>query len=134
MTLCAAQATIGMSVRSAVHRGRRASGFRICSHAPDPGRGFTSRRFRLSRQIQAPIAHYAPHNPALFDELPLIDCTPVKCAHSEETVNRGGSPSLPHALTDAADDRHRASHSRPFFELRPPRPVRLPTAPPPRLS
>lgn len=76
------------------------------------------RRLRLSWQIEALIAHFARQSPGFFDDLLLVDSTPVECARSRETVKRGGSSSLPEALTDAADYGYCASHSRHFFGFR----------------
>jgi Transposase DDE domain len=67
---------------------------------------------RLSGQIEALIAHFARQSPGFFDDLLLVDSTPVECARSRETVKRGGSSSLSEALTDAADYGYCASHSR----------------------
>jgi hypothetical protein len=79
---------------------------------------FHKRRLRISGQIEAMIAHFARHSPGFFDDLLLVDSTPVECARSRETVKRGGSSSLADALTDAADYGYCASHSRHFFGFR----------------
>ena len=79
---------------------------------------FHKRRLRLSGQIEALIAHFARQCPGFFDDLLLVDSTPVECARSRETVKRGGSSSLADALTDAADYGYCASHSRHFFGFR----------------
>jgi hypothetical protein len=79
---------------------------------------FHKRRLRLSGQIEALIAHFARPSPGFFDDLLLVDSTPVECARSRETVKRGGSSSLAEALTDAADYGYCASHSRHFFGFR----------------
>ena len=79
---------------------------------------FHKRRLRLSGQIEALIAHFARQSPGFFDDLLLVDSTPVECARSRETVKRGGSSSLADALTDAADYGYCASHSRHFFGFR----------------
>jgi Transposase DDE domain len=76
------------------------------------------RRLRLARQIEALIAHFARQSPGFFDDLLLVDSTPVECARSRETVKRGGGSSLADALTDAADYGYCASHSRYFFGFR----------------
>ncbi len=76
------------------------------------------RRLRLSGQIEALIAHFARQSPGFFDDLLLVDSTPVECARSRETVKRGGASSLSDALTDAADYGYCASHSRYFFGFR----------------
>ena len=79
---------------------------------------FHKRRIRLSGQIEALIAHFARHSPGFFDDLLLVDSTPVECARSRETVKRGGSSALGGALADAADYGYCASHSRHFFGFR----------------
>lgn len=79
---------------------------------------FHKRRLRLSGQIEALIAHFARQSPGFFDDLLLVDSTPVECARSRETVKRGGASSLGDALTDAADYGYCASHSRHFFGFR----------------
>lgn len=79
---------------------------------------FHKRRLRLSGQIEALIAHFARQSPGFFDDLLLVDSTPVECSRSRETVKRGGASSLAEALTDAADYGYCASHSRYFFGFR----------------
>jgi len=79
---------------------------------------FHKRRLRLSAQIEALVAHFARQSPGFFDDLLLVDSTPVECARSRETVKRGGASSLAEALTDAADYGYCASHSRYFFGFR----------------
>jgi len=79
---------------------------------------FHKRRLRLSPQIEALIAHFARQSPGFFDDLLLVDSTPVECARSRETVKRGGSSSLADALSNAADYGYCASHSRYFWGFR----------------
>jgi Transposase DDE domain len=79
---------------------------------------FHKRRLRVSEQIEALVAHFARQSPGFFDDLLLVDSTPVECARSRETVKRGGASSLADALTDAADYGYCASHSRHFFGFR----------------
>jgi Transposase DDE domain len=76
------------------------------------------RRIALSDAIEALIAHFARQSPGFFDDLLLVDSTPVECARSRETVKRGGASSLADALSDAADYGYCASHSRHFFGFR----------------
>lgn len=76
------------------------------------------RRLRLSAQIEALIAHFARQSPGFFDDLLLVDSTPVECARSRETVKRGGSSNLADALANAADYGYCASHSRFFWGFR----------------
>jgi hypothetical protein len=79
---------------------------------------FHKRRLRLSPMIEALIAEFARHSPGFYDELLLVDSTPVECARSRETVKRGGSSSLTDALANAADYGYCASHSRFFWGFR----------------
>jgi len=79
---------------------------------------FHKRRLRLAPQIEALIAHFARQSPGFFDDLLLVDSTPVECARSRETVKRGGSSSLADALANAADYGYCASHSRYFWGFR----------------
>ena len=54
---------------------------------------------------------FASQSPGFYDDLLLIDSTPVECARSRETVKRS-------ALADAADYGWSASHSRYFWGFR----------------
>jgi len=72
---------------------------------------FHKRRLRLSAVIEALIAEFARHSPGFYDELVLVDSTPVECARSVETTRRS-------ALGDAADYGYCASHSRFFWGFR----------------
>jgi hypothetical protein len=117
MTLCVAQAIMGIPSDArflAVADKRLRHLFPVL-----PSRdAFHKRRLRLSGQIEALIGHFARQSPGFFDDLLLVDSTPVECARSRETVRRGGSSSLAEALTDAADYGYCASHSRYFFGFR----------------
>lgn len=117
VTLCVAQAIMGVP---SDYRFTAVAGKRLRHLFPTiPTRdAFHKRRLRLSPQIEALIAHFARQSPGFFDDLLLVDSTPVECARSRETVKRGGSHSLPDALTDAADYGYCASHSRHFFGFR----------------
>jgi Transposase DDE domain len=79
---------------------------------------FHKRRLRLSGVIERLISELARHSPGFYDELLLVDSTPVECARSLETVKRGGSSSLADALANAADYGYCASHSRFFWGFR----------------
>ena len=79
---------------------------------------FHKRRLRLSPQIEGLIAHFARQSPGFFDDLLLVDSTPVECARSRETVKRSGNSSLGDALGNAADYGYCASHSRHFWGFR----------------
>src|SRR3954463_10039040 len=72
---------------------------------------FHKRRLRLSAVIEGLIAEFARHSPGFYDELVLVDSTPVECARSVETTRRS-------QLADAADYGYCASHSRFFWGFR----------------
>src|SRR3954463_4602957 len=72
---------------------------------------FHKRRLRLSAVIEGLIAEFARHSPGFYDELVLVDSTPVECARSIETTRRS-------QLADAADYGYCASHSRYFWGFR----------------
>src|SRR4051794_24499355 len=117
VTLCVAQAIMGVP---SDYRFVAVAGKRLRHLFPTiPSRdALHKRRIRLSGQIEALIAHFARESPGFFDDLVLVDSTPVECARSRETVKRGGACSLADALTDAADYGYCASHSRRFFGFR----------------
>src|ERR1035437_8608838 len=52
---------------------------------------FHKRRLRLSGQIEAVIGEFARRSPGFYDDLLLVDSTPVESARSRETVKRGGA-------------------------------------------
>jgi len=110
ITLCIAQAMLG--VRSdeqflAVARHRLGHLF---PQLPERS-AFHKRRLRLSGSIEALIAEFARHSPGFYDDVVLVDSTPVECARSVETTRRS-------QLADAADYGYCASHSRFFWGFR----------------
>ena len=117
VALCVAQAIMGVpsDYRFVAVAGKRLRHLFPVIPARD---AFHKRRLRLSGQIEALIAHFARQSPGFFDDLLLVDSTPVECARSRETVKRGGASSLAEALTDAGDYGYCASHSRYFFGFR----------------
>lgn len=80
--------------------------------------GFHKRRARLTETIEAMIVAFAAQCPGYYDDLLLVDSTPVECARSRETVKRAGANSLGDAIANAADYGYCASHSRYFWGLR----------------
>jgi hypothetical protein len=117
VALCVAQAIMGVpsDYRFVAVAGKR---LRHLFPAIPTRDALHKRRLRLSGQIEALIAHFARQSPGFFDDMLLVDSTPVECARSRETVKRGGTSSLAEALTDAADYGYCASHSRYFFGFR----------------
>jgi hypothetical protein len=109
-TLCVAQAIMGIpSDRRflAVARKRLHQLFPELPQQP----GFHKRRARLTETIEWLIGIFATQSPGYYDDLLLIDSTPVECARSVETTRRS-------ALADAADYGRCASHSRFFWGFR----------------
>ena len=100
VTLCVAQAIMGVP---SDHRFARIASKQLRHLFPGLTRrsGFYKRRERLSDTIEALIERFARMSPGYYDPVLLVDSTPVECARSRETVKRGGSHSLPDALTDA---------------------------------
>jgi transposase len=80
--------------------------------------GFYKRRDQLADTIEWLCAIFASQSPGWEDNVLLADSTPVECARSKETVNRGGHSSLDDALGNAADYGYCASHSRLFYGFR----------------
>ena len=68
--------------------------------------------------IESLIREFARNSPGFYDDLLLVDSTPVECARSRETVKRGGQSSLANAISNAADYGYCASHSRWFWGFR----------------
>jgi hypothetical protein len=117
ITLCVAQAIMGIpsDARFLAVAARRLG--HLFPRLPERT-AFHKRRLRLSPVIEALIAHFARESPGFFDDVLLVDSTPVECARSRETVKRGGGSSLADALANAADYGYCASHSRLFWGFR----------------
>ena len=117
VTLCVAQVLLGISSdRRFLSAARRRLGhlFPLL-----PGQaGFHKRLARLAEVIEALSARFASESPGWFDDLLLLDSTPVECARSRETVERAGDSSLGDAIADAAGYGYCPSHSRYFFGMR----------------
>jgi len=107
VTLCVAQAVMGIPSDPrflAVAAKRLSHLFPRLPKQP----GFHKRRRRLSDTIEALIEEFARHSPGFYDDLLLVDSTPIECARSVETTRRS-------QLADAADYGYCASHSRFFW-------------------
>ncbi|HWX86565.1 MAG TPA: IS982 family transposase [Solirubrobacteraceae bacterium] len=117
IALCIAQAMMGMPSDVRFLRASRRQLGHLFPHLPERT-AYHKRRLRLSGTIEALIAQFAQHSPGFYDDLLLVDSTPVECAHSRETVKRGGHSSLGDALANAADYGYCASHSRHFWGFR----------------
>ncbi len=110
ITLCIAQAMLGIS---SDERFLAVAGHRLGHLFPAlPERSaLHKRRLRLSAAIEALTAECARHSPGFYDDVLLVDSTPVECARSVETTRRS-------QLADAADYGYCASHSRLFWGFR----------------
>ena len=73
--------------------------------------GYFKRRRRLAETLEWLMSVFASQSPGFYDDLLLVDSTPVECARSRETVKRS-------QLGDAADYGYCASHSRFFWGFR----------------
>jgi hypothetical protein len=73
--------------------------------------GYLKRRRRLTESLEWLMGVFASQSPGFYDDLLLVDSTPVECARSRETVKRS-------ALADAADYGYCTSHSRYFWGFR----------------
>lgn len=117
ITLCIAQAMMGVPSDARFLRAARRQLGHLFPNLPERT-AFHKRRLRLSGAIEALIREFARHSPGFYDDLLLVDSTPVECARSRETVKRGGASSLADALANAADYGYCASHSRFFWGFR----------------
>ena len=117
VTLCVAQSImgIGSDERFAKVAARR---LRHLFPRLTQRSGFHRRRDRLAETIEALIEAFASRSPGYYDDLLLVDSTPVECARSRETVKRSGESCLADAIANAADYGWCASHSRWFWGLR----------------
>jgi hypothetical protein len=117
ITLSVAQAIMGIpSDPRFLALARRQLGH-LFPHLPERS-AFHKRRLRLSGQTEALIGEFARRSPGFYDDLLLVDSTPVESARSRDTVKRGGVSSLDDALSNAADYGYCASHSRHFYGFR----------------
>ena len=80
--------------------------------------GLHKRRAGLGDAIELVMAALARECPGYWDDVVLVDSTPVETARSRETVKRGGASSLDDAITNAAGYGYCRSHSRWFFGMR----------------
>jgi hypothetical protein len=79
---------------------------------------FHKRRARLEASIEWLIGIFASQSPGYYDNLLLLDSTPVETARSRETVKRAGDSAVRDAIGDAAGYGYCASHSRYFYGMR----------------
>ncbi|HWI71411.1 MAG TPA: IS982 family transposase [Baekduia sp.] len=110
VTLAVAQAIMGITSDDRFLRLARRSLKDLFPQLPQQP-GFHKRRARLTETIEWLIGVFASQSPGFYDELVLLDSTPVECARSLETVRRS-------ALSDAAGYGYCRSHSRFFYGFR----------------
>jgi transposase len=117
VTLCVAQVLLGIS---SDRRFLAAAAHRLSHLFPllPTQDAFHKRRARLADTIELLIAHFASQSPGWWDDLLLLDSTPVETARSRETVKRAGDSRLADAIADAAGYGYCPSHSRYFFGMR----------------
>jgi hypothetical protein len=110
VTLCVAQAIMGIP---SDRRFLAVAAKRLGHLFPGlPGQsGYFKRRRRLAETIEWLMGVFASQSPGFYDDLLLIDSTPLGCAQSRETVKRS-------SLGDAADYGYCPSHSRFFWGFR----------------
>jgi hypothetical protein len=80
--------------------------------------GFHKRRARLVDAIELVMAALARECPGFWDDIVLLDSTPVETARSRETVKRAGDSRLDDAIGNAAAYGYCPSHSRWFYGMR----------------
>jgi hypothetical protein len=80
--------------------------------------GWHKRRARLAAELELVMAVLARECPGFWDDIVLIDSTPVETARSRETVKRAGDSKLADAIGDAAAYGYCPSHSRWFYGMR----------------
>ena len=80
--------------------------------------GLHKRRARLADAIELVMTTLARECPGYWDDVVLVDSTPVETARSRETVKRAGDSKLDDAIANAAAYGYCPSHSRWFFGMR----------------
>jgi hypothetical protein len=110
ITLCIAQAMLGIPSDERFLALARTRLGHLFPQLPERS-AYHKRRLRLAGVLEALIAEFASHSPGFFDDVLLVDSTPVECARSVETTRRS-------QLADAADYGYCASHSRFFWGFR----------------
>jgi transposase len=110
VTLCVAQAILGIaSDRQFLALCPRLLGHLFPQLPKQPG--FHKRRRRLAETIEWLCGIFASQSPGYFDDLVLLDSTPVECGRSLETARRS-------ELADAAGYGYCRAHSRWFWGMR----------------
>jgi hypothetical protein len=110
VTLAVAQAIMGESSDRRFLRRARGSLRHLFPYIPEQA-GYFKRRRRLASVLDWLLVIFAGQSPGFYDDLLLIDSTPVECGRSRETALRS-------ALADVCDYGYCASHSRYFWGMR----------------
>lgn len=110
VTLCVAQAVMGLpSDRRFLAVARKRLGHLFPELPNQPG--FHKRRRKLAATISWLSGVFAADSPGYYDDVVLLDSTPIECGRSRETVERS-------ALADHAGYGYCQSHSRFFWGMR----------------
>jgi hypothetical protein len=110
VTLCVAQAIMGIPSDRRFLRVARKHLRHLFPTLPGQA-GYFKRRRALVDALEWLMGVFASQSPGFYDDLLLVDSTPIECARSRETVKRS-------ALGDAADYGYSRSHSRFFWGFR----------------
>ena len=110
VTLAVAQAIMGIPSDRRFLRRARASLQHLFPFIPGQA-GYFKRRRRLEPVLRWLLVFFCEQSPGFYDDLLLIDSTPVECGRSRETALRS-------ALSDVCDYGYCASHSRYFWGVR----------------
>jgi Transposase DDE domain len=110
VTLCVAQAIMGIPSDRRFLRVARKQLRHLFPMIPGQA-GYFKRRRALVDTLEWLMSVFASQSPGFYDDLLLVDSTPLECARSRETVKRS-------ALGDAADYGYCRSHSRFYWGFR----------------
>src|SRR5919107_6310114 len=110
ITLCVAQALLGISSDRRFLRAARRQLTGLFPLLPTQD-AFWKRRVRLTEQIERVMAAFARDCPGYWDQICLLDSTPVECGRSVETARRS-------QLAPACAHHYSRSHSRWFWGMR----------------
>jgi hypothetical protein len=110
ITLCVAPAVLGISSDRRFLRAAKRQLEGLFSVLPTQD-AFWKRRARLSEQIERVMAAFARDCPGYWDDICLLDSTPVECGRSVDTTRRS-------QLAVACAHHYSRSHSRWFWGMR----------------
>lgn len=110
VTLAVAQAIMGESSDRRFLKRARRSLSHLFPYIPEQP-GYFKRRRHLAPYLSWLLVIFSEQSPGFYDNLLLIDSTPVECGRSRETAQRS-------ALAEVCDYGYCASHSRYFWGMR----------------